>query len=64
MAKKSKGCCIATDDEWMAEDDLRTLMRAKEIKADPKRFAKCQALAKKKLTEIASVAGAASGNDE
>lgn len=62
MAKKTKGCCIVSNDEWMVEEDLRTLMRAKEIRADAKRFAKCQTLAKKKLTEIASVAGAVPGN--
>lgn len=28
------------DDSWRAEDDLRTLMRAEEIKADPERIKK------------------------
>ena len=39
-----------------AEDDMRTLMRAEEVKRDPKRLAAAKACAKKKLEEVASVA--------
>ena len=64
MAKKSKGnVSIRPDEEWQVESDLRTLMEAKVIRADAKRFAKCRALAKKKLAGIASVAGAGAGSD-
>lgn len=61
MAKKSRGLVsIKPDEEWQVEDDMRTLMRAKEIQADPKRMAKVKALARKKLETVASVLGEAS----
>jgi hypothetical protein len=41
---------------WQAEDDMRTLARAEEIRRDPKRLAAAKAEAKKKLEEIATVA--------
>lgn len=61
MAKKLSGAVsIKADEEWQVEDDMRTLMRAKEIQADPKRMAKVKALARKKLETVASVLGEAS----
>jgi hypothetical protein len=45
--------------EWRAEDDMRTLLRAKEVESDPKRLAAARACAKKKLSEMQSVAAAA-----
>lgn len=61
MAKKSRGLVsIKPDEEWQVEDDMRTLMRAKEIQADSKRMAKVKALARKKLETVASVLGEAS----
>lgn len=62
MAKKSGNTLsvIAHEDEWRAEDDMRTLMCAKEIRSDPKRMAKVKALARKKLETVASVLGEAS----
>lgn len=57
MAKKSNAIAMTkSEDDWQAEDDLRTLMRAEEIEKDPKRLAKAQSLAKKRLLELASVA--------
>lgn len=57
MAKKnSSGCRIASNEEWMVEDALRTLTRAAEIKKDPKLMAKVKVLAQKKLQEVAAVA--------
>jgi hypothetical protein len=44
--------------EWRAEDDMRTLARAEEVKRDPKRLAAARACAKKKLAELKSVAEA------
>ena len=44
-------------DDWQVEDDLRTLMRAEEIEKDPKRYKAAKELAKKKLLEMASIAG-------
>jgi len=49
--------------EWRTEDDMRTLARAAEIRADPKRLKAAQDLAKKKLLELAAVAGGGSDGD-
>lgn len=46
-----------TNDDWETEDDLRILCKAKEIQKDPKRMAKCQKLAEKKMVDMARVAG-------
>jgi hypothetical protein len=42
--------------DWECEEDLRTLVRAKEIEKDPKRYKAAQELAKKKMMEVAAVA--------
>lgn len=55
MAKKSV-VAIKPDEEWQVEVDLRCLLEAKKIEADPKRLAKVRALAKKKMMEAASIA--------
>lgn len=61
MAKKQNSLGdIKPDEEWQVEDDMRTLMRAKEIQGDPKRMAKVKTLARKKLEQVASVMGDAS----
>lgn len=62
MAKSKAPSAVSMDkqeSEWRAEDDMRTLLRAKEVEADPKRLAAARACAKKKLAEMQSVAGAA-----
>lgn len=57
MAKKStRAVAIAKEDEWRVESDLNTLMEAEKIKADPKRFAKCQVMAKERMMAVAKVA--------
>jgi pyocin large subunit-like protein len=57
MAKKSNAIGMTkAEDDWRTESDLRTLMEAEQIKADPKRLAKAQAMAKKKMMEVAKVA--------
>lgn len=57
MAKKSNGVSLtAAEDDWRVESDLRTLMEAEAIEKDPKRMKAVQALAKKKLLDLASVA--------
>jgi len=63
--KKSSNSTIAisSDDEWQIEQDLRTLIEAEKIEADPKRVAKARALAKKRMMEVAKVASE-SGEDE
>lgn len=52
--KLSPGC---PEGDWQAEEDLRTVSRAREIQKDPKRWARCQALAGKKVLELAALAG-------
>jgi hypothetical protein len=60
MAKKSTPAIAITkhEDDWHVESDLRTLMEAEQIKRDPKRLAKAQALAKQKMMDAAKVASA------
>ena len=55
MSKSSS--LAAPDHYWRVESDLRTLTEAEEIKKDKRRFAAAQELAKKKLIEMANVAG-------
>lgn len=55
MAKASQ-ITISDNERWKVEHDLETLMNAEKIKADPKRLAKAQAMAKQKMMEAASVA--------
>ena len=42
-------------EDWQCEDDLRTLQRAEEIEADPKRMAKVKALARTKLDALMKI---------
>lgn len=54
MAKKSSiayatGPSQKEQDRWQAEDDLRTLLRAEEIKKDKKRLAAARNMAKEQL---------------
>lgn len=58
MAKrKSLGYAVpAGEGDWQTESDLRTMMESEAIESDPKRLAKVQALAKKKLLDFASIA--------
>ena len=60
MAKKSNAISVTKhEDDWQCESDLRTLMEADKIKADPKRYAKVQAMAKEKMMAFASMAAEA-----
>ncbi|MFZ7319684.1 hypothetical protein ACLS0R_11590 [Comamonas jiangduensis] len=43
---------IASDKEWQIEDDMRTLVRAAEIRKDPKRLKAAQQMAKKRAEEL------------
>lgn len=54
--KNSPVASIGFDTEWQAQEDMRTLMRAHEIKKDPKRHARAVAAAKKQMGEIKAVA--------
>lgn len=47
---------ITRNNEWEAEDDMRTLMLAEVIKSDPARLKRAQEMAEKRLKEMAQVA--------
>lgn len=55
MAKGDSAVMIKPDEEWRVENDMRTLMDAKEIQNDPKRMAKVKVMARKKLESVAAV---------
>jgi len=61
MATKKAAAAIPaisdSEAKWRAEDDMRTLARAEEIKKDPKRLAAAKKCAKEKLAEMQAVAG-------
>lgn len=42
--------------DWCAEDDMRTLMEAEKIKADPKRLKAARAMAKTKVAAMTKIA--------
>jgi hypothetical protein len=46
------------EERWRAESDMEALMRADEIRKDPKRLRAAQALAKEKLEQAAVVVAA------
>lgn len=54
MAKTTTPAQISAKQEadWRAEDDLRTLLRAAEIKKDPKRLAAAKAKAKEQMQAL------------
>lgn len=56
MAKSLGEVKVKPDEEWRVEQDLSTLIEAEKIKADQKRYAKAQALAKRKMLDVAKVA--------
>jgi hypothetical protein len=57
MTMKTTNRAIPADEKgWMAEDDMRTLARAQEVMADPRRLAAAKLKAKEKLAELQSVA--------
>lgn len=47
-----KTSALKEEDEWRAQDDLRTLLEAKKIQKDAKRMAKVRALAKQKMADM------------
>lgn len=53
MAKdKNMTAASGEHDKWQAEDDMRTLARAEEIRKDAKRFKAAVAMAKEKVKEL------------
>lgn len=59
--KKAAAVAIGEYDnsKWQAEDDMRTLARAQEVMANPRRLAAAKKCAKEKLTEMQAVASMA-----
>lgn len=53
---KTKGGVAEIDDKWRIEDDMRTLMQAREIQRDPKRMAAVRKLAQQKITDMQNLA--------
>ena len=58
MANKTSG--IAMEKDWQAEDDMRTLARAEEIRKDPKRLKAALTKAKEKIDELQHLQGVVS----
>lgn len=48
----AKSTGIGMDKDWQAEDDMRTLARAEEIRKDPKRLKAALAKAQEKIEEL------------
>ncbi|WP_447593538.1 hypothetical protein [Aquipseudomonas campi] len=46
---------LAVDQEWQVEEDMRTVLRAKEIQRDPKRMAAVRKLAQKKMDDMKNI---------
>ena len=49
---------VEREERWRAEEDLRTLQRAAEVKADPERMKKCMALHEEQKKGMEAIAGA------
>lgn len=58
----ARGIAVNTPADWQTERDLETLIECEKIEKDPKRLAKAQALAKKRMMDMAAVA--AEGKDD
>lgn len=59
-ATKDMPVCMG---DWQAQDDLRTLARAREIKADAKRMAAVRKLAEQQMVAAAAVAADTDSDD-
>ncbi len=55
MSKNGLIAAPKAERDWQAEDDLHTLMRAAEVKRDPKRMARAKLVAKQRLKDLNSV---------
>lgn len=66
MAKRKSnrvvGITAAMEHDWKAEADLSTLLEARKIKRDKKRFAAAQAVARQRMEDAAAIS--ASDGDE
>jgi hypothetical protein len=48
----NKAIAMKDEDKWRVEDDMRTLMQAREIQRDPKRMAAVRKLAQEKMADM------------
>ena len=56
MKGKGKAVPMAVgDNDWQAEDDVRTLVQAEKIKADPKRMKRAMAKKKEMQKNLAAI---------
>lgn len=60
----SKKTTLAIDNEWQVQEDLRTLARAREIKADSKRMAAVKKLAEQQMVAAAATVAEAEEKDD
>ena len=56
MAKGSIISATKFEDDYQCQRDLECLLECERIEADPKRLAKVQAMAKKRMLDMAKVA--------
>lgn len=54
MAKSTN--TVSLNDNWEAQNDLRTLAEAEQIRNDPKRLARAKKAAQEKLDQLKTVA--------
>ena len=47
-----KKSAVSPSQDWEIEEDMRTLMRAREIQRDPKRMAAVRKLAQQKMADM------------
>ena len=59
MGTKNAAIASGPPDDWRAEDDMRTLARAEEVKNDPARYKAALAKAKEKMAELGELVGQA-----
>ena len=55
------GCTLAMrkdEERWRAESDMETLIRAEEIRKDPKRLKAAQEIARERVQQAAAVTAA------
>jgi hypothetical protein len=64
MGKGVKSLGMKTESDWEAEDAMRTLMRADEIRKDKKLMNRVSAMAKARLMQMAEIAGESGEADD
>lgn len=57
MAKRKTTSAIGIDEEYQAQDDLRTLRNAERIRSDPKRLKRATTYAQQEVAALSKVTG-------